>query len=92
MCLHLVCRSSGPSNALAHCLAVYAPGDALLLLGDAVYSLLDTTLNLPQPVLALGNDWELRLKGLQPPKNAKLIDYVTWLDLAIAHPQSVTWA
>jgi tRNA 2-thiouridine synthesizing protein B len=98
MTLHIVSASPRAGGAFEDCLRVLAPGDALLLTGDAVYALLPGTgpaLSLAGmaesvDIHALRDDCSQRGIGALP-AGVGLSDYADFVALACAHPRSVSW-
>lgn len=91
MCLHSVFQSNRQSEGLSNCLAVLQPEDALLLVGDGVYAAFEMATQLPSCYL-LADDWQLRAPLQTLPEHIQAIDYPRWVELAIAHSKSITWA
>lgn len=92
MALHILTRSPSASDSLQTCLALARGGDALLLLDDGVYALL-------QPELRDGGKdvyfllEDARLRGLESllPAHAKAVDYAGMVGLTEQHSPIHTW-
>ena len=82
MSLHLVFNTAG----LKSCLARRLTDEPVVLLGDGVYEITDSTVN----CYALREDAETR--GVADTSQAKLIDYADLVTLTIDHPPSISWA
>ena len=96
--LHIVNRSPARSDALQSCLRMLTPGDALLLIEDAVYAAVDTTHNqtllasCPDSVSchALQADREARGLGELLP-TIRIVDDDGFVELVRAHAQTISW-
>ncbi len=77
-----------------------SPGDALLLIEDAVYALLPGTdsasalqsLAQAGQLYVLGQDLLARgLSAAAPPPGAELIDYLRMVEICVAQPKALSW-
>ena len=82
--LHLL---SNP-QAAASCLTAVAPGDAILFIGDGVFSCLDADVS--EVRLGLLHEDALS-RGLTPPTTLELLTYRDFVDWVVDYPRSVTW-
>ena len=96
MMLHIVNQSPLTSPALADCLHVVQPGDALLLIEDAVFAVLDETHQqlvnlLPEvKVMLLSND--VLARGLKKKiTTLPTINYVQFVELTEQYYPSLSW-
>lgn len=98
--LHTVNKSPYAHNALASCLSVCAENDSILLLEDGVFgstvsapgaNILQALVKDGVKVFALMND--LKARGLEEKlaANIKLIDYSTFVQLALDHQRVQSW-
>lgn len=97
--LHLLSCRATDEDCLRECLAAASPGDALVLLGDACHlaigehplaaALFDDARALA--VHALAEDCLLRGIDARIDGRAARIDYAHLVELAVAHPRSVSW-
>lgn len=84
--LHVINRTA----ALADCLALLAPGDGVLLCGDAVLQwqlVLDDLQGSRLHVLAE----DLQARGLQTEDAISCVDYEGFVELCCAHEQVLAW-
>jgi tRNA 2-thiouridine synthesizing protein B len=95
--LHIVNKSPLQTNALQSCLRLAQPGQALLLIEDAVYAATKTAAE----TNGLGRA-QLKLYVLQPDVQARgmtdrlidgvtAIDYAGFVDLVAEHPNNQSW-
>lgn len=96
--LHIVNRSPTRSDALQSCLRILAPGDALLLIEDAVYAAPDTAHNrallesCPDSVPCHALRADLEARGLQALLPAiRTVDDGGFVELVCAHTQTISW-
>ena len=92
MCLYTLSTAPHQSSQYPLCLSLVQPQDDLILLGDALYGLLNPQLTFPNPVFGLREDWQLRFNTTAPPAHLQLIEYADWVALSLKHPQSVAWS
>ena len=79
------------ADALADCLPLLAPDDALLLIEDGVYAARNG-IDTPGPCYALGEDLEARgLVGRIVP-GIEVVSYDGFVDLVERHQPVVTWS
>lgn len=96
--LHIVAASTANSAALARCLRAAAPGDALLLMGNGVYSAIATDFPRHQARgkqiswFALAADLERRAIGDRLPDSVQRVDDAGFVDLVVAHQPIVSWS
>lgn len=97
--LHIVNKSHTQTNSLQSCLRLAKPGQALLLIEDAVYaataagvasaSLVDALTQMK--VYALQPDVEARGMAGRLVDGVTAIDYAGFVDLVIEHRNNQTW-
>lgn len=97
--LHIVNKSPYEKNALDSCLRVAQPGNAVLLIEDAVYAavrggsaaekLQKATSSLK--VFALAPDVEARGMRERVIEGVTLVDYAGFVDLVANHPTNQSW-
>ena len=96
--LHIVAASTANSTALARCLQVAAPGDALLLIGNGVYCAIAADFPRHQTRgkeitwFALAADLEQRAIDERLPDSVQRIDDAGFVDLVVAHQPVVSWS
>jgi tRNA 2-thiouridine synthesizing protein B len=96
--LHMLSHSPFSDSRLASCLYLLAPGDALLLCGDAVYALLTGSAQrhalelIPESIalLALEEDLQARAIGSLPPRTQSL-DYPAFVACTLAYDRVNSW-
>jgi tRNA 2-thiouridine synthesizing protein B len=97
MTLHILSTSPFAGSCLAECRRVIATGDALLLTGDGVYAALGDaaarcTLHAAGvAVFALAEGRAARGIDARLPACIATVDYGGFVDLAVAHPRTVSW-
>lgn len=98
MTLHILSASPFADSCLAECRRVIATGDALLLTGDGVYAALgDAAAVLRElhatgvAIFALAEDCAARGIDTRLPDCVTTLDYGGFVDLAVAHPRTVSW-
>lgn len=98
--LHTVNRSPFSHSALQSCLAICAPGDAVLLIEDGVYAALpqapsadqlQETLASGVGVLALTKDTSARGLTDRLAAGVELTDYNGFVELACTHQRIQSW-
>lgn len=88
--LHLISTSPFQSSALEECRTIAQAGDALVLLGDAVYAAqMAETLFTGLQVFALRD--HLVARGISAPTWITGIDYDRWVTLTCQHHPIQTW-
>ena len=97
MTLHTVNKSPLSSQTLASCLRVAAPGDTVLLIEDGVYactpaheSLFDG-LDVEVKLRVLREDLLARGLEAQLAERFDVVDYAGFVELACAHPRTLSW-
>ncbi|MBK8993682.1 MAG: sulfurtransferase complex subunit TusB [Gammaproteobacteria bacterium] len=98
MSLHILCASPFAGSCLEECSRVIAADDALLLSGDGVYAALGEaagTLHALHAagvtIFALAEDCAARGIEARLPACVTTVDYGGFVDLAVAHPRTVSW-
>ena len=98
MSLHILCASPFAGSCLEECARVIAADDALLLSGDGVYAALGEaarTLHALHAagvtIFALAEDCTARGIDTRLPGCITTVDYGGFVDLAVAHPRTVSW-
>ena len=98
MTLHILCASPFTGSCLEECARVIAADDALLLSGDGVYAALgeaaDTLHALHAAgvtIFALAEDCTARGIDARLPACIATVDYGGFVDLAVAHPPTLSW-
>ena len=97
--LHIVNKSHTQTNSLQSCLRLSKPGQALLLIEDAVYASTQGGVASSGMAAALGS---LKVYVLQPDVDARgmtgklvdgvaAIDYAGFVDLVAEHANNQTW-
>ena len=97
--LHIVNKSHSQTNALASCLRLAKPGQALLLTEDAIYAATHggaTTSGIAGAlatlkVYALQADVEARGMTGKLVDGVTLVDYGGFVDLVAEHPTNQSW-
>ncbi len=92
--LHVVATSPYSQQELALCLMAYAVTDQLLLVGDAVYGLVQLSGVLSQiahagQLYALEED--LQARNIHLPAGVKAINYVGFVELSIQAQRVCAW-
>lgn len=87
--LHIISKSLFRSQSVASALPVIASEDAVLLLGDGVYSAGHPLLKNRQNLYAIDEDRLTR--GLTIAPSVCYIDYATMVKLTETHTPAVTW-
>jgi len=98
MTLHILSASPFTSDCLADCRRVIGAGDALLLVSDGVYALLGAYPVMLQELQAAGvgifaivDDCRARGVEHRVPDGVECVDYGGFVELAVAHPRSISW-
>lgn len=98
MTLHVLSASPFAGTCLEECRRVIAPHDALLLTGDGVYAALgEAARTLAElhaagvAIFALAEDCSARGIDTRLPACVNAVGYGEFVDLALAHPRSVSW-
>ena len=97
--LHIVNKSHTQTNSLQSCLRLARPGQALLLIEDAVYAATTGASESSGLCDALG---KLKVYALQPDIDARgmggkiidgvtTVDYAGFVDLVAEHPTNQSW-
>ena len=97
--LHIVNKSHTQTNSLQSCLRLAKPGQALLLIEDAVYAATSGAAESSGLCDALG---PLKVYALQPDIDARgmngkivdgvtAVDYAGFVDLVAEHPTNQSW-
>ncbi len=97
--LHIVNKSHTQTNSLQSCLRLARPGQALLLIEDAVYAATAGGAESSGMVQALA---QMKVYALQPDVDARgmagklvegitTIDYAGFVDLVAEHPNNQSW-
>lgn len=95
--LHLVSSSPFADSRLSSCLRLLAPGDGLLLCGDASYALhaenshAAALLQLEQSIEIFVLAEDLQARNLRPIDRVQAIDYVKFVALTCAFDKVNTW-
>ena len=97
--LHIVNKSHTERNALASCLRLARPGQALLLTEDAVYAATQagavasgiSTATALLKVYVLQPDVEARGMAGKLVEGVTAIDYAGFVDLVVEHPNNQSW-
>ncbi len=98
MTLHILSASPFAGSCLEECARVIAADDALLLSGDGVYAALGEAADVLHAlraagvaIFALAEDCAARGIDARLPACVITIDYGGFVDLAVAHPRTVSW-
>ena len=98
MSLHILSVSPLAGRCLEECRGVIVADDALLLAGDGVYAALgDAAVVLHElhvagvAIFALAEDCATRGIDTRLPAFVATVDYGGFVDLAVAHPRTVSW-
>ena len=97
--LHIVNKSHTQTNSLQSCLRLAKPGQAVLLIEDAVYAATAGGADSSGVIEALAH---LKVYALQPDVDARgmagklidgvtAIDYAGFVDLVTEHPNNQSW-
>ncbi len=96
--LHMLSHSPFSDGRLASCLRLLAPGDALLLTGDAVYALTENTAQLqalelmPDSVALIALDEDLQARALVSlPSRLTIVDYNGFVELCARYARINSW-
>jgi tRNA 2-thiouridine synthesizing protein B len=97
--LHIVNKSHTQTNSLQSCLRLAKPGQALLLIEDAVYAATAAGVEsagladalAPLKVYALQPDVEARGMAGKLVDGVTAIDYAGFVDLVAEHPNNQSW-
>ncbi|GGY82096.1 sulfurtransferase complex subunit TusB [Marinobacter zhanjiangensis] len=73
------------------CLDAMAPGDALLLIENAVLALADVAIPLPEVTYALQADCEARGLSAHRPREVEQLDYIGMTHLTDRFPRLISW-
>lgn len=85
--LHIINRSPWSSDSWRRCLATLTPGDAILLIEDAVYAV--TRDDLPANCFVLEPD--LSARGLTTTSRTSCVNYAGFVDLVCQYARSISW-
>ena len=98
MTLHILSASPFEGSCLEQCRRVIGADDALLLTADGVYAALgDAAAVLRElqaagvAIFALAEDCAARGIDTRLPAHVTTVDYGGFVDLAVAHPRTVSW-
>jgi tRNA 2-thiouridine synthesizing protein B len=98
MTLHILSASPFAGSCFEECRRVIAADDALLLTGDGVYAAIGGGAAVLQElhatgvaIVALAEDCAARGIDAKLPDFVATVDYGGFVDLAVAHPRTVSW-
>jgi tRNA 2-thiouridine synthesizing protein B len=94
--VHILTSSSSSADALASCLRYATKGDALVLMSDGVYNVLQLAQNGLCEAMESGVDVyalqpDLDARGLTEGCTVMSIDYMGFVELTELHPRSISW-
>ncbi|TLX56108.1 sulfurtransferase complex subunit TusB [Stutzerimonas nosocomialis] len=96
--LHVLSHSPFSDDRLASCLRLLAPGDALLLTGDAVYALAADTAQrqalelMPDSVALFALDEDLQARAVVAlPARLTAVDYSGFVELCARYARVNSW-
>jgi tRNA 2-thiouridine synthesizing protein B len=95
--LHILSHSPFADSRLASCLRLLGANDALLLTGDALYSLRPNTANLqalqllPTGIALYALDEDLVARGLTAPERVQAVDYPGFVELCSRYAKVNSW-
>jgi tRNA 2-thiouridine synthesizing protein B len=96
--LHLLSHSPFADSSFSSCLRLLAPGDGLLLIGDAVYGLqadsqpLRDLLQLPASVSLFALQEDLHARAIATvPKRVTAIDYASFVEMCVNFSRVNSW-
>lgn len=88
--LHIISRSLFESRSASTSTRLMSSEDAVILLGDGLYSANHPEIAAMPQVYAIEEDRSTR--GLRPQNGIKYIDYTTMVTLTVEHNPVVTWS
>lgn len=88
--LHIISHSLFKSRSASAGLALLTPGDAVLLVGDGIYSVMHEDVLAHAHIYALTDDRVTR--GLKEHDHVRYIDYAEMVSLTEQHTPIVTWS
>lgn len=95
--LHLLSHSPFSDSRLSSCLRLLAPGDGVLLTGDAVYALQPGTSHLqaleqiPTEIALYTLDEDLQARALSAPERVRTVDYPAFVELCGRYAKVNSW-
>jgi tRNA 2-thiouridine synthesizing protein B len=96
--LHMLSHSPFSDSRLSNCLPLLAPGDGLLLCGDAVYALLPGSTQrqalerLPENIALLALEEDLQARAIDTlPVRTQRLDYPAVVDATLAYGRVNSW-
>lgn len=93
--LHVVSHAPGGSEALADCLRVVRPDDAVLFIRDGVYGAFDARLDvLPDAISVCALEPDVLARGLDARigNQVRRLDQVGFVALCAEHDRVVSWS
>ena len=95
--LHVLSHSPFTDSRLSSCLRILGSQDALLLCGDAVYALQDSSAQrqalelMPESIALYALDEDVQARGLVFPARLTLVDYPGFVALSCQYDKVNTW-
>ncbi len=93
MTLHIVQSSPFSNAALTQCLSLAASDDAVLLIADATYALLQPQNEWPTQATLLYLEEDAVCRGITPNNSEtfKGIHYAEFVELTVVHSNTINW-
>lgn len=94
--LHVLSHSPFTDSRLTSCLRVLGPADGVLLCGDAVYALTDSTAPLNALKALSANllfvlEEDIQARSMKAPDWVKVVDYPGFVEISIHFDKVNTW-
>ena len=95
--LHVLSHSPFTDSRLSSCLRILGSRDALLLCGDAVYALQDSSAQrqalelIPEAIALYALDEDVQARRLTHPTRLTLVDYPGFVALSCQYDKVNTW-
>lgn len=89
--LHILNRGPADRELLQHCLDSFSPGDALMLIEDAVYWSLPTYQSLISDLDVYALEPDLQARGVSPTHGIKPANDAQFVELCVQFSKSLSW-